>query len=146
MKEFIITREINQNIMRNDKIRNKANVPFCNLNLQSLKNIEIRGEQNKYFKKESLFISENNQLKFQNIYNKKPEYAIDKVINQIINLKDDIIAYEDRIINYLDKNRHLLEKIKKFFNLNKMTFSLKAIKKLHFHVRVCSVKKVTILL
>ena len=122
-KEFIITREINQNIMRNDKFRNKANVPFCNLNLQSLKNIEIRGEENKYFKKESLFISENNQLKFQNIYNKKPEYAIDKVINQIINLKDDIIAYEDRIINYLDKNRHLLEKIKKFFNLNKMTFN-----------------------
>ena len=122
-KEFIITREINKNIAQNDKLRNKVYIPFSNLNLQSLKNIEIRGEVNKYFKKEKLLISDNNQLKIQNIYNKKPEYSIDKVINQIINLKDDIMTYEDKIINYLNKNRDLLEKIKKSFNLSKKFFN-----------------------
>ena len=120
-KDFIIAREINKNIVKND--RNKVDVSFSNLNLQSLENIEIRGEVNKYFKNEKLFISDNNQLKIQNIYIKKPEYTIDKVINQIINLKDEIITYEDRIINYLDKNRHLLDKIKKYFNLSKKFFN-----------------------
>lgn len=122
-KEFIITKEINKNITQNDKFKNKVNISFSNLNLQSLKNIEIRGEANKYFKKEQLFISENNQLRINNIYNKKKEYVIDKVINQIITLKDDIITYEDKIINYLDKNRHLLDKIKQCFNLMKQNFN-----------------------
>ena len=122
-KEFVITREISKNITQNDNLRNKNNTLLSHLNLQRLENIEIRGELNKYFKKENLFISDNNQIKIQNIYNKKQEYTIDKVINQIINLKDDIITYEDRIINYLDKNRHLLDKIKKCFNLNKKLFN-----------------------